>query len=51
MVVHLELLEISKGSGLAFMLELMSGMLISNNLSFKKNYKDANNCLIICFKK
>ena len=40
-----------KGSGLAFMLELMSGMLISNNLSFKKNYKDANNCLIICFKK
>ena len=40
-----------KGSGLAFMLELLSGMLISNNLSFKKNYKDANNCLIICFKK
>ena len=33
------------------MLELLSGMLISNNLSFKKNYKDANNCLIICFKK
>ena len=29
----------------------MSGMLISNNLSFKKNYKDANNCLIIFFKK
>lgn len=40
-----------KGSGLAFMLELLSGILISNNLSYKKNYKDANNCLLICFKK
>lgn len=40
-----------KGSALSIVIELLSGLSISNNVSFKKNYKDANNCFMIIFKK
>ena len=43
-----------KGSGLAFAVELLGGVLFSKNNSSQKNFQnyiDGNNCLIITFKK
>ena len=40
-----------KGSAFSLVIELLSGISISQNLSFKKNYKDSNNCFLVIFKK
>ena len=40
-----------KGSAFSLVIELLSGLSISNNVSFKKKYHDANNCFLIIFKK
>ena len=40
-----------KGSGLNLAIELISGYLLSDNISLKKNYVDGNNSFLICFKK
>ena len=40
-----------KGSAFSLVVEILSGLLISNNVSFKKKYRDANNCFLIIFKK
>jgi len=40
-----------KGSSFMLVNEILGGLLVSNNNSFKKNYIDGNNCFIISFKK
>ncbi len=40
-----------KGSAFSLVIEYLSGLSISKNLSFKKNYRDGNNCFLIIFKK
>ena len=39
-----------KGSAFSLVIELLSGLSISENVSFKKKYRDANNCFLIIFK-
>lgn len=40
-----------KGSAFSLVIEFLSGLAISENVSFKKKYRDSNNCFLIIFKK
>ncbi len=40
-----------KGSAFSLVIEFLSGLAISENVSFKKKYRDSNNCFLILFKK
>ena len=39
-----------KGSAFSIVIEILSGLLFSQNVSFKKSYHDGNNCFLILFK-